>query len=81
LEESLFDVDDDREKDLVDAEVLAEAPLELEDPMRPVVDGDVLTLELKIRVADLPEPLRAALADVDGRDLKLPVAITLKLDS
>jgi len=47
----------------------------------PVVTDHVLTLELRVRVEDLPEPLRAALAGVDGCDLKLPAEIVLKTDA
>jgi pSer/pThr/pTyr-binding forkhead associated (FHA) protein len=79
-EDELSGLDDAGEKEIVEVEAVSQ-PLETEDTAVPVVTDAVFTLELKVRVEDLPEPLRAALADVDASDLKLPAEIVLKTDA
>ena len=80
-EDGLSGLDDAEYKEIVEVEAVSRSPLEVEDSAVPVVTEDVLTLELRVRVEDLPEPLRAALAGVDGCDLKLPAEIVLKTDA
>jgi hypothetical protein len=45
----------------------------------PVASEEILAFEPRVRVEDLPEPLRAALGEVEGK-LRLPVEIVLKSD-
>ena len=80
-EDVLSGLDDPEDKEIVEVEAVSRPPLDVEDSAVPVVTDHVLTLELRVRVEDLPEPLRAALAGVDGRDLKLPAEIVLKTDA
>ena len=53
----------------------------VEDSEVPVVTDPVITLEFRVRVEDLPEPLREALSRVDESDLKLTAEIVLKTDA
>jgi pSer/pThr/pTyr-binding forkhead associated (FHA) protein len=80
-EDVLSGLDDPEDKEIVEVEAVSLPPLDVEDSAVPVVTDHVLTLELRVRVEDLPEPLRAALAGVDGCDLKLPAEIVLKTDA
>ena len=41
--------------------------------------GEVLAFELKIRLEELPEPLREALRTLEDSDLRLPVELSLKV--
>jgi pSer/pThr/pTyr-binding forkhead associated (FHA) protein len=48
-------------------------------PLEPKPDSEgVLALKLKIRLEDLPEPLREALRTLEDSDLRLPVELTLE---
>jgi pSer/pThr/pTyr-binding forkhead associated (FHA) protein len=80
LEGEIFEPDDAKEEELVEVQVVSPPPSEIEDPGLPVGTGEMLTFEVRVRVEDLPRPLRAALADFDGEDLRLPVEIVLKND-
>jgi hypothetical protein len=45
------------------------------------VTDDVLTFELRVRIEDLPLPLRTALVEVDEGEIRLPVELVLKTDA
>jgi pSer/pThr/pTyr-binding forkhead associated (FHA) protein len=82
-EGSLFEPEEeaeDEDKELADVEVISPEPIQDEDPGAPLSTDEVLTLEVKLRVEDLPPQLRAALAAVDPGELRLPVEIVLKTD-
>jgi hypothetical protein len=79
-EGSLFGPDEAEEEDLVEIEAISPAPSEAGDARLPVVADDVLTFELRVRVEDLPARLRAAVADLDPGELRLPVEIVLKAE-
>jgi hypothetical protein len=69
------------EKHAVEVEPVSPAPCESEDPEAVVSTDRLLTFELRIRIEDLPAPLREALADLDQGELRLPVEIVLKADA
>jgi hypothetical protein len=71
----------DEAEETVEVETVARSSVEVEDSAVPAVADQVLTLECRIRVEDLPESLRAALAEVDASDLELAAEIVLKTDA
>jgi pSer/pThr/pTyr-binding forkhead associated (FHA) protein len=77
-EDSLFGADDAEKEELVEVGTVTTPPIEAVGPAAPAVADDVVTFELRVRVEDLPLPLRAALAEVDERDLRLPVELVLR---
>jgi pSer/pThr/pTyr-binding forkhead associated (FHA) protein len=77
----LFGLDEIEEKNAVEVEPISPAPSQTEDPGVAVSTGEVLTFELRVRVEDLPSPLREALADLDQGELRLPVELVLKADA
>jgi pSer/pThr/pTyr-binding forkhead associated (FHA) protein len=80
-EDSLFGPDDAEKEELVEVEAVSLPPSEVADPAVPVVTDDVLTFELRLRVEDLPLPLRTALGEVEESELRLPVELVLKTDT
>ena len=78
--DGLFGHDDAEKEDLVEVEAVSSPPSEVADPAVPVVTDDVVTFELRVRVEDLPLPLRTALAEVGEGVLRLPVELVLKSD-
>jgi len=80
-EDGLFGTDDAEKEELVEVEVVTTPPIEAADPAAAAVTDDVVTFELRIRVEDLPLPLRTALAEVDERDLRLPVELVLRSEA
>jgi pSer/pThr/pTyr-binding forkhead associated (FHA) protein len=80
-EDSLFASDDAEKEELVEVEVVVPSPPEVAEPAVPVTTDDVVTVEVRVRVEDLPLPLRTALAEVDQGDLVLPVELVLKTDA
>ena len=80
-EDSLFAPDDAEKEELVEVEELSPPPPEVvAEPAVPDSSDDVVTFELRVRVEDLPLPLRTALAEVDQGGLSLPVELVLKTD-
>ena len=80
-EESLFGTDDAEKEELVEVEAVTTPPIEAADPAAPAVTDDIVTFELRVRVEDLPLPLRRALAEVDEGDLRLPVELVLRSEA
>jgi hypothetical protein len=80
-EDSLFASDDAEKEELVEVEAVVPSPPEVAESAVPVTIDDVVTVELRVRVEDLPLPLRTALAEVDPGDLVLPVELVLKTDA
>jgi hypothetical protein len=80
-EESLFGADDDEKEELVEVEAVSPAPPEVADSAVAVETDQVVTFELRVRLEDLPLPLRTAFAELDEGDLRLPVELVLKTDS
>jgi hypothetical protein len=77
-EAELSEADELAEEGLEEVDPISPAPLESEDPENvPSADG-TLRLELKVRVEDLPSPLREALAEFVQAELILPVEVVLK---
>jgi pSer/pThr/pTyr-binding forkhead associated (FHA) protein len=79
-EGSLFESDEAEEKNVVEVEPISPAPSAAKHPGGAVATDEALTFELRVRVEDLPAPLRAALADLDQGELRLPVEMVLKAD-
>jgi pSer/pThr/pTyr-binding forkhead associated (FHA) protein len=79
-EDSVFEPGAAEGEELIEVEAISPELSESEDPGVAVVTADVLSFELRVRLEDLPEPLRAALAEVDVGDLRLPVEVVLKTD-
>ena len=77
-EGGLFEPEEAKEEELVEVQVTSPPPSEIEDPGPPIESDGMLRFEVRVRAEDLPGPIRAALADLDGEDLKLPVEIVLK---
>ena len=71
----------DEKEELVETEAVSPPPSEVADPAVPVVTDDVLTFELRVRVEDLPLPLRTALVEADEGEIRLPVELVLKTDA
>lgn len=76
----LYGSDAAESEELIEVEEVSSPSHEVEGPGVPVVTEEALRLEVKVRLADLPEPLRAALAELEETELKLPVEIVLKTD-
>jgi pSer/pThr/pTyr-binding forkhead associated (FHA) protein len=81
LEESLFGPEEAEKEELAEVEPVSATRFEAERAEAPVAREEVLAFELRVRVEDLPEPFRAALGEVEGGKLSLPVEIVLKGDS
>jgi hypothetical protein len=74
--------EDLEEEEPVEAEALSSPEVCAIEEAAPLpASGEVLTLELRIRLEDLPLALHEALADVEAEELKLPVEIVLKASS
>jgi hypothetical protein len=78
--DGLFGHDDAEKEELVEVEAVSSPPSEVADSVVPVVTDDVVTFELRVRVEDLPLPLRTALAEAGEGVLSLPVELVLKSD-
>lgn len=76
----LYGPDDVEGEELIEVEEVSPPCCEVEFPGVPVVAEEVVELTVKLRLADLPEPLRAALAALEEAELKLPIEIALKAD-
>jgi len=81
-EGSLFESEEEEEEDkeLAEVEAISPHPTQDEDSSEALSTDEVLTLEVKLRVGDLPPQLRAALAAADPGKLRLPVEIVLEID-
>lgn len=60
-----------------DTQLLVEEPDEEKDLVESPREARVLRLELRVRLEELPPPLRDALASLDPADLRLPVELRL----
>jgi predicted component of type VI protein secretion system len=76
----LYGRDAAESEELIEVEEVSSPSQELEGPSVPVVTDEAISVELRVRLADLPEPVRAALAELEEAELKLPVEIVLKAD-
>jgi hypothetical protein len=79
-EEGLFGYDDAEKEELVEIEAVSSPPSEAAHRAVPVLAEEVVTIELRIRVGDLPPALRTALAELDEQDRNLPVELVLKTE-
>jgi len=80
-EDSLFGPDEDEKEDLIEVDAVSLAPPEVAAPAVAVATDEVVTFEVRVRLEDLPRPLRTALAELDESDLRLPVELVLKTEA
>jgi pSer/pThr/pTyr-binding forkhead associated (FHA) protein len=78
--ESLFGPEEAEKEELAEVEPVSATPPAAEPVEAALASEEVMAFELRVRVEDLPAPLRAALGEVEGGKLRLPVEIVLKSD-